>query len=99
LSASAAAKQGKTALLLVCLVTMDKIVGIEGGKKAVVLYILGSETNNLALENIEIPGCSRRQVRVRVTDTTFLLPNVDFVSYVTGGVPKFFLKKGWIPFQ
>jgi hypothetical protein len=23
---------------------------------------------------------------VRVTDTTFLLPNVDFVSYVTGGV-------------
>jgi hypothetical protein len=80
LSASAAVKRGKTALLLIRLVTIDKISGVEGGKQAVVLYIFGSETNNLAFENIEIPGCSRRQVSVRVTDTTFLLPNVDFVS-------------------
>jgi hypothetical protein len=59
---------------------MDKIAGAEGGKQAVVQYIFASETNNLALENIEIPGSSRLQVRLRVTDTTFLLPNVDFVS-------------------
>jgi hypothetical protein len=76
----AAVKRGKTALLLIRVVTMDKIAGVEGGKQAIVQYTFGSETNNLALENIEIPGCSRRQVRVRVTDTTFLLPNVDFVS-------------------
>ena len=65
---------------------MDKLAGVKSGKQAVVLYIFASETNNLALENIEILGSSRRQVSVRVTDTTFLLPNVDFVSYVTGGV-------------
>jgi hypothetical protein len=59
---------------------MDKISGVEGSKQAVVQYIFASETNNLALENIEILGSSRRQVSVRVTDTTFLLPNVDFVS-------------------
>jgi hypothetical protein len=59
---------------------MDKIAGVEGSKQAVVQYVFAGETNNLALENIKIPGNSRRQVRVRVTDTTFLLPNVDFVS-------------------
>jgi hypothetical protein len=59
LSASAAVKRGKTALLLIRLVTMDKIAGIEGGKQAVVQYIFGSESNNLALENIKIPGSSR----------------------------------------
>ncbi len=80
LSDSTAVKRGKTALLLIRLVTMDKIAGVEGGKQDIVQYIFGSETNNLALENIEIPGSSRRQVSVRVTDTTFLLPNVDFVS-------------------
>jgi hypothetical protein len=52
---------------------MDKIAGVEGGKQAVVQYIFVSETKNLALENIEIPGSSRRQVRLRVTDTTLLL--------------------------
>jgi hypothetical protein len=86
LSYSAAVKRGKTALLLIRLVTMDKIAGVEGSKRAVVQYLFSSETNNLALENIEIPGSSRRQVSVRVTDTTLLLPNVDFVSYVAGGV-------------
>jgi hypothetical protein len=80
LGSSAAVKRGKTALVLICLVTMDKIAGVEGSKQAVVQCIFASETNNLALENIEIPGSSRRQVRVRVTDTTFLLLNVDFVS-------------------
>jgi hypothetical protein len=59
LSASATVERGKTALLLICLVTMDKVAGVEGGKQAVVQYILGSETNNLAFENIEIPGSSR----------------------------------------
>jgi hypothetical protein len=86
LSASAAVKRGKTAFLLIRLVTMDKIAGVEGGKQAVVQYIFGSKTNNLALKNIEISGSSRRQISVRVTDTTFLLPNVDFVLKVTGGV-------------
>jgi hypothetical protein len=57
----------KAALLLILLVTME----------AVVLYIWGSETNNLALENIEFPESSRQQVSVRVTATTTLLPNVD----------------------
>jgi hypothetical protein len=64
---------------------MDKLAGIKSSKQAVVLYIFASETNNLALENIEIPGSSRRQVSVRVTDTTLLLLNVDFLSYVAGG--------------
>jgi hypothetical protein len=59
---------------------MDKIAGVEGSKQAVVQYTFASETNILALENIKIPGSSRRQVNVRVTDTTFLLPNVDFLS-------------------
>jgi hypothetical protein len=85
LSYSAAVKRGKTALFI-RLVTMDKHAGVEGSKQAVVQYIFASETNNLALENIKIPGSSWRQVGWRVTDTTFLLPNVDFVSYVTGGV-------------
>jgi hypothetical protein len=80
LSASAAVKRGKTALLLIHLVTMDKIAGVEGSKQAVVQYIFASETNNLALQKIEIPGSNRRQVHLRVTDTTFLLLNVDFVS-------------------
>jgi hypothetical protein len=80
LSASAAVKRRKTALLLIHLVTMDKIAGVEGSKQAVVHYIFGSETNNLALEYIEIPGSRRQQVSVRVTDTIFLLPHVDFVS-------------------
>ena len=62
-------------------VTMDKLASVEGSKQAIVQYIFASETNNpLALENIESPGSSRRQVSVRVTDTTFLLPHVDFVS-------------------
>jgi hypothetical protein len=65
---------------------MDKLAGIKSGKQAVVPYIFASETNNFALENIEIPGSSRRQVGWRVTDTSFLLPNVDFVSYVAGRV-------------
>jgi hypothetical protein len=55
-------KRGKTTLLLICLVTMNKIAGVEGGKHAVVQYIFGSETNNLALENIKIPGSSRRMI-------------------------------------
>jgi hypothetical protein len=59
---------------------MDKLAGVKSGKQAVVLFIIASETNNLALENIEIPGSSRRQISVRVTGTTLLLPNVDFVS-------------------
>jgi hypothetical protein len=59
LSYSAAVKRGKTALLLIFLVTMDKVAGVKGGKQAVVQYFFASETNNPAFENIEIPGSSR----------------------------------------
>jgi hypothetical protein len=38
---------------------MDKLAGVKSGKQAVLLSIFASETNNLALENIEIPGSSR----------------------------------------
>jgi hypothetical protein len=62
LPASIAVKRGKTTLLLVGLVAMNKFAGVEGGKHAVVVYIFGGEINNLAPENIEIPGSSRRMV-------------------------------------
>jgi hypothetical protein len=50
--------QGKTTLLLICLVTMDKIASVEGGKQAVVQYIFVSETNNFALEISKSQGAA-----------------------------------------
>jgi hypothetical protein len=67
LSASIAVKRGKTTLLFIRVITMNKFAGVEGGKHAVVIYIFGGETNNLAPENIEIPGSSRQMVGWRAT--------------------------------
>ena len=80
-------KEARPHLLLICLVTMDQNPCVEGGIHPVVQNIFASETNDLPLETIEIPGSSRQIVGgMWATSTSSFLPHVDLVTVMTGWV-------------